>query len=321
MDTTATFWLPTSASTISQDWNNLWSFVFWIATFFFLLIVGLLVVFAIKYRRREGDMNRLDTGPTHNNWLEAAWIGIPTLLVLIIFVWGFKSYMRMFVVPSNSIEIKVTGQKWFWSFAYPEGQSSVNELYVPANKPIKLLMSSQDVIHAFYVPAFRIKHDVLPNRYSIAWFQADDPGDYDLFCAEYCGTNHSKMTGTVHVLSQSDYNDWLSGQEVEGGEEGGSLADRGEKLYKSKACVTCHSVDGSPGNGPTFKGAFGHTVRLSDGSTVTVDENYVRESILNPKAKVVEGFQPIMPTFQGVLKDKDVDALVAYIKSLGADSE
>ena len=319
MDTTATFWLPVSASTVAQDVDKLWSFVFWISTFFFLLIVAMMVIFAIRYRRRAGDLDRLDTGPSHNNLLEASWIIIPTIIVFIIFIWGFRGYMRQSVVPANAIEVKVTGQKWFWSFAYPGGASAVNELVVPVDKPIKLLMSSQDVIHSFYVPAFRVKRDVLPNRYQIAWFEAHATGEYDLFCTEYCGTSHSEMIGKVRVLPQSEYEAWLEEQSFGG--EGADPAEVGRKLYTAKACMTCHTIDGTPGNGPSFLGVYGHEVEFADGSSMTADENYIRESILNPRTKIVAGFQPIMPTYQGLLKDAEIDALVAYIKSLGAESE
>jgi cytochrome c oxidase subunit 2 len=269
----------------------------------------------VRYRRRKGQEEELDRGPSKNVLLEAAWIIIPSLIVLVIFVWGFQGYMRMHVVPANAMEVKVTGQKWFWSFQYPEGATSTNELVVPVDTPVRLLMSSQDVIHSFYVPAFRMKKDVLPNRYQVAWFEAEREGVYDLFCAEYCGTSHSEMVGKVRVLSYPEYQAWLEENALSG--EGMTPREFGAKLYNAKACNTCHSVDGSPGNGPTFLGAFGKEEEMADGSTVVVDENYIRESILNPKSRVVAGYQPIMPTYQGMLTDREVDALVAYIKSLG----
>lgn len=239
---------------------------------------------------------------------------LPTILVFIIFAWGFKGYLRLFIVPANAMEVKVTGQRWFWSFDYPEGVSTVNELVVPEDKPVKLLMSSTDVIHSFYVPNFRIKMDVLPNRYTIAWFQATDTGSYHLFCTEYCGTKHSEMIGKVRVLTQSEYADWL--QRGMGPAPGQSLADYGEQLYTQKACVTCHSVDGRPGTGPTFLGKFGKTEQMVTGEMVLIDENYLRESILDPRARIVKGYEPVMPTYQGLLNDVQLDALIAYIKSL-----
>ncbi len=319
MDTTATFWLPTAGSTVAHEVDSTFMFIVWMSTFFFLLIVGLMVFFAWRYRRRSGDEVKLDTGPTHSKLLEATWIGIPLVLVMIIFVWGFRGYMRMRVVPANALEIKVTGQQWFWSFSYPSGATTVNELVVPADQPIKLLMSSKDVIHSFYVPAFRIKQDVLPNRYTVAWFESKYPGSYQLFCAEYCGTNHSEMIGKVRVLPHAEYASWLEQSTAE--VTGLSPVDYGRQLYKSKACITCHTVDGSPGNGPSFLGVFGKETDFADGSELVVDENYIRESILSPRAKVVAGFQPIMPTYQGVLTDKEIDGLIAFIKSLGGGSE
>ena len=197
------------------------------------------------------------------------------------------------------MEVKVTAQKWFWQFDYPDGAASTNELVVPTGVPVKLVMSSQDVIHSFFVPDFRVKMDVLPNRYTIAWFEATEPGTYDLFCTEYCGTGHSKMLGKVRAVSEPEFAAWV---------EQNSNIGQG---------ITCHTVDGSPLVGPSFKGVFGHKVKLSDGRTVTADENYLRESILKPQAKVVQGFQPVMPTYQSILKPREVDALIEYIKSLG----
>jgi cytochrome c oxidase subunit 2 len=271
------------------------------------------VFFAARYRRR-GEAPRLTPGLTHNTLLEVTWIVIPLILVGILFVWGFKGFLRLSVVPKDAMEIKVTGQKWFWSFMYPEGASTINELVVPAGKPVKLLMSSQDVIHSFYVPDFRIKRDVLPNRYSIAWFEAPNVGEHNLFCAEYCGTSHSAMIGKVRVVGEREFQEWLTTTMMTG--KGMNPAEFGAKLYVSKTCATCHSIDGRAMNGPSFQGVFGHEVTLADGSKVTVDENYIRESILNPQAKVVLGFEPIMPTFQGLVQNHEIDALIAFIKSL-----
>ncbi len=319
MDTTSTFWLPPSVSTVSGEVDGLFMFLVWMSVFFFVLIVAGTLVFITKWRRRKGDIAQLDTGPSHNSILEAMWIIVPTLLVLVIFIWSFRTYMKMSIVPANAMEVKVTGQKWFWSFAYPEGGSSVNELIVPVDTPVKLLMSSQDVIHSFFVPAFRVKKDVLPNRYSIAWFEATEVGEYDLFCTEFCGTKHSEMIGKVRVVSYSEFQDWQEEAMFSG--EGMSMAEYGERLYVNKACLTCHTTDGTPANGPTWLGIWGTEEPLTDGTSVTVDENYVRESILNPRTKIVAGYQPIMPTYQGILSDKEIDALVAYIKEVGGGGE
>jgi cytochrome c oxidase subunit 2 len=313
MDTTGTTFLPPPGSTIATDVDALFNFLFYISVFFFVLIMSLVVFFAIRYRRR-GEAPKLTPGISHNTALEMTWIIIPLILVGIIFVWGFKGFIRMSVVPKDAMEIKVTGQKWFWSFSYPEGANTINELVVPAGKPIKLLMSSQDVIHSFFVPDFRIKRDVLPNRYTVTWFEAHKPGEHHLFCAEYCGTDHSAMVGKVRVVSEREYNEWLQESMVSG--EGMSAEDFGAKLYVSKTCNTCHSIDGSANNGPSFLGIYGEEALMADGSRVTVDENYIRESILTPQKKVAAGYEPIMPTFQGLVQAHEIDALIAFIKSL-----
>jgi len=279
-----------------------------------VVVYGGVLYFSVKYRRKKGETPGVSAGPTHNTTLEVAWSIIPLVLVMIAFYLGLKTFVRMSVVPKDAMEIKVTGQKWFWSFDYPDGTSSVNELVVPVDKPIKLLMSSKDVIHSFFVPNFRIKRDVLPNRYTIIWFQATNTGENDLFCAEYCGTKHSGMIGMVKVVSDREYEQWLVAANSAG--EGVSPAVYGAKLYGSKGCSSCHSTDGTPGNGPSFKEVFNHSVKLGDGTQIVADENYLRESILNPAAKTVAGYQPIMPTYQSLLKDRDIDALIAYIKSL-----
>jgi cytochrome c oxidase subunit 2 len=220
----------------------------------------------------------------------------------------------MQIAPKDAIEVKVTGQKWFWSFTYDNGIVSTNELVVPVGKPVRLLMSSKDVIHSFYVPGFRIKMDVLPNRYTITWFEATHTGRFDLFCSEYCGKSHSEMIGSVRVVTDREYGEWQEANFTLG--EGLTPEEWGAQLYQTKACITCHSIDGSPNTGPTFKGIMGRSEKMKDGSTIVVDENYLRESILNPQAKVVEGYAPVMPTYQGVLRNEEIDALIAYMKSL-----
>jgi cytochrome c oxidase subunit 2 len=212
------------------------------------------------------------------------------------------------------MEIKVTGQKWFWSFDYPQGANTVNELTVPVGKPVKLLLSSRDVLHSFYVPNFRIKMDVLPNRYTVAWFEATAVGDYQIFCTEYCGKGHSEMLAKVKVLGEREFATWLESSAGMG--EGMSLEEFGAQLYKSRACVTCHTLDGVKLVGPSFKGVFGREETMTDGKRFTVDENYIRESILDPRAHIVNGYDPVMPTYQGILKDRQIDALIAFIKTL-----
>jgi cytochrome c oxidase subunit 2 len=315
MDTTATLFLPSQESTVASDVDALFYFILYTAIILFIIVVGASTYFAVRYRRK--DDSEKTSGVDHNIKLEILWTVIPTILVLIVFVWGFKSFLRLNIVPKDAVEIKVTGQKWFWSFDYPEGANSVNELTVPVGKPVKLLMSSKDVIHSFYVPNFRVKMDVLPNRYSIAWFEANRTGEYNLFCTEFCGKGHSEMIGKIIVVSQEEFGKFLEEGSSMG--EGLTLEEYGEQLYVSKACVTCHSIDGMPTTGPTWKNVYGTNRQMTDGSSSVIDENYIRESILNPMAKVAFGFQPAMPTYQGILNDRQIDALVAYIKSLQED--
>jgi cytochrome c oxidase subunit 2 len=312
MDTTASLWLPAPESTMAGDIDALFHFILYASIFFFALVVALTAYFVVKYRRRGKYV--LTSGTDHNTALEVLWTVIPTILIIIVFFWGFRDYIRLYVAPGDAIEVKVGGQQWFWTFDYPEGASSLNDLTVPVNQPVKLLMSSKDVIHSFYVPNFRIKMDVLPNRYTSTWFQATRIGEYDLFCTEYCGKGHSEMIGKVHVVSQEDYEKFIAAGV--GPAEGETLADFGRRLFTKKACITCHTIDGSKNVGPTFLGLWASDQPLSDGSRVTVDENYIRESVLSPRAKVVAGYDPVMPTYQGILKEKEIEGLIAFIKSL-----
>lgn len=317
MDTTGTIWMPPASSTIAGQVDWLFYLILYISIFFFVLVVGGAIFFTLKYRRRGAakPLSQVD----HNLKLELAWTIVPLIIVAVLFVYGFNIFMKMNIAPKDALEIKVTGQRWMWTFDYPEGVNSVNELVVPAGRPVKLLMSSTDVIHSFFVPDFRIKMDVLPNRYSVVWFEAPDPGEHNIFCTEYCGKGHSEMLARVKVVGTREYALWI--EQSSGPGEGVSLEDYGASLYKSRRCVTCHSTDGSLNVGPSFKGIFGESTGLQGGGTAKVDENYIRESILDPQAKVVAGYQPVMPTYQGLLKDRDIDAIVAYIKSLREHTE
>ncbi len=301
-----TFNLPPPASTIASEYDALFYFIYGLSVFFFVIICSGTVFFAIKYRAKKGDEEKLTSGFCHSTPLELLWSVIPTLLMFVIFVWGFKLYMRYFVIPANATEIKVTAWQWNWNFTYGEGAQS-NVLVVPKGKPVKLLMSSNDVIHSLFIPDFRVKMDVLPNRYSSMWFQCDYEGEYDLYCTEYCGQQHSTMVTRVIVKSESDYQKWI---------EENSVTPAGDVLYNRYGCNTCHSLDGSANNGPSFKNLFGKKKMLTDGSTVDVDENYLRESILNPQAKIVKGYEPVMPTFQNTISDDKLDSLILFIKSL-----
>ena len=313
MGDSGSLYMPPANSTIASEVDALFYFIYYTAIVFFVLVISFTAFFVFKYRRR-GE-KQLTSGVDHNLKLEVLWTVIPTILVIIVFVWGFRTYLKMNVAPRDALEIKATGQKWFWTFDYQNGANSLNDLYVPVSQPVKLLMSSQDVIHSFFVPDFRVKMDVLPNRYTITWFEALNVGEYDIYCTEYCGKGHSEMLGKVMVLSKEDYALWLENAAIDI-PEGVSLEEAGAELYQTKACITCHSIDGKPGVAPSFLGLFGSREKLTDGSDILVDENYIRESILNPQAKVTLGYQPVMPTFQGVLKDRQIDALITYIKSL-----
>jgi cytochrome c oxidase subunit 2 len=303
--------LPVEGTRHAGAVDNLYFFLVYLGVFFFLLIAGLLTYFVIRYRRRGPD----DRTPhiTHNHKLEVTWTVIPLAIVMVIFFWGFHTYMDAAVSPGEAMEIQVTAKKWLWQFEYPNGVRTLNELHVPLGKPVRLVMTSEDVIHSFYVPTFRIKQDVVPDTYTQLWFTATEPGLHRLLCAEYCGRSHSDMMGKIFVDDEKKYNDWLE----TGGDEGKNmpLAQFGAMLYQTRGCHTCHSLDGSRGEGPSFRGVFGHQITLQGGAAITADENYIRESILRPQAKVVAGFQPIMPTFEGMLREREINALVEFIKS------
>lgn len=311
MDTTGTLFLPPGGSTMAGDVDAVFNLILYVGIFFFVLVVGLAAFFVIKYRRREAP--GFTSGRDHNLTLELLWTIVPSIIVIIFFVVGFRMFLKLNIVPGDAMEIKVTAQRWMWAFDYPQGANSINELIVPVHTPVKVLLSSNDVIHSFYIPAFRVKMDVLPNRYTTTWFEATRTGEFDLQCAEYCGKGHSEMLAKVKVVEPEEYTAWL--EKATAFDESVPLEEHGREFYKSKACFTCHTIDGTGSVGPTFKGLFGHEVILSDGSRITVNENYIRESILEPRAKIVMGFNPVMPTYQGRIKDREIDALIAFIKS------
>lgn len=311
MSNEGTFLFPPQASTYAQDVDSLYYFIHYLSVFFWVLIAGAIVYFAWRYRpgHKEG------AGPSHSLPLELTWTVIPLILVIAIFLWGFKTYMVLSTAPGDAKEIYVTAHKWRWDFEDPTHNiRTTNEITVPINTPIKLIMTSSDVIHSFYVPSFRNKMDVVPGRKTSFWFEATKLGPQDIYCAEFCGDGHSVMLGTINVVTQEEYEKWVEEASVE--DTTTPLPELGEKLFQSKACFTCHSTDGSASIGPTFQGIFGHDVELNDGSTVVVDEDYLRESMLQPNAKVVKGFQPVMPSYQGQLSEREINGLIEYIKSL-----
>ena len=290
--------------------DALYFFLIGLSLFFSLLIAGSIVYCAVKYRRRSRDAvgARIHGGMI----LEITWTAIPLLITLVIFVWGSSVYFAIARPPDETLNIYVVGKQWMWKFQHLDGQREINELHVPVGRAVKLIATSEDVIHDFFVPAFRVKADVVPGRYVNIWFQPTKPGRYHLFCAEYCGTRHSGMIGEVVVMDPTEYQTWLSGGAPEG-----SLASAGAKLFADLACNTCHRPD-AQGRGPVLDGLFGKTVTLQNGETITADEAYIRESILTPSAKITAGFQPIMPTFQGLVTEDQLLQLVEYVKSLSA---
>jgi cytochrome c oxidase subunit II len=299
---------PESASTMAGRVDALYFFLLAVAGFFSLLIASLIIVYAVKYRRR--GPNGVGAALHGGARLEIAWIVIPSLITVVIFVWGASVFVAMSRPPDETLNIYVVGKQWMWKFQHLDGQREINELHVPVGRAVKLIMTSEDVVHDVFVPAFRVKADVLPGRYTHIWFQATRPGHYHLFCAEYCGTRHSGMIGQVVVMEPMEYQTWLSGGAPEG-----SLASAGEKLFADLTCNSCHRPD-AQGRGPVLVGLFGKTVTTQSGESVTVDEAYIRESILQPSAKVVAGYQPIMPTFQGIVTEEQLLQLVEYVKSL-----
>jgi cytochrome c oxidase subunit 2 len=293
--------------------DHLALFLLTVAAFFTVVIFCTIFYFAIRYRRRsDRELPHVQHGGMA---LEVLWSVIPFGITMVMFGWGAKLYYEESRPPDNAIPIYVVAKQWMWKIEHMEGQREINELHVPVGRAVKLTMTSEDVIHSFFVPAFRTKQDVVPGKYSTMWFQSTKPGKYHLFCAEYCGNRHSGMIGWIYVMEPRDYENWLSG-----GAPAASLSEGGEKLFTSLACANCHKADGT-GRCPSLVGLFGKTVQLADGNKVVADEAYIRESILQPAAKVVAGYQPVMPTFQGLVTEDGVLQLVEYIKSLGEKPE
>ena len=307
--------LPENASNFAGGVDALYFTLVGVSVFFAALIAGLEVYFAIKYRRRSPGEIPPKTATSYA--LEAAWIGIPFLICLVIFFWGASLYFSLYSAPKETMEIYVTAKQWMWRFQHVGGQREINELHVPLGSRVKLTMTSEDVIHSFFVPAFRVKADVLPGqgRYRVVWFEPTKPGRYHLFCAEYCGMNHSGMIGWVEVMRPEEFQAWLS----TGGAEG-SMASSGQKLFQQLPCATCHKTDGT-GRCPVLEGLFGKQVLLQDGRIVTADESYIRESILDPKAKIVASYEPVMPNFTGLLSEEQIAQLITYIKSIGGSQQ
>lgn len=309
---TGDLWFPSLADQSVGGVDFLYWGVFWVSLGMFLVLIGVVIYFNVKFRRTPTHQKAVGH-IIHSIKLEVIWTVIPLILVMILFAWGFVDYLKLSIPPGDSYEVRVTGKKWFWVFDYPNGASSVNDLIVPVNKPIYLNMTAEDVLHSFYLPNFRRKKDLVPNRYTSIWFKADRVGQYQIFCAEYCGDGHSVMLGNLKVVSQKDFDEWLANA---GGGSDLPPEKLGEKLYQSKACFTCHSLDGAPKPGSTWKGLYGSKLPLTSGETVVADDNYIRESIVEPAKKVHQGFAPIMPSYQGLLNDKEIAGIIAFIKTL-----
>jgi len=301
---------PEQASSLAGDVDSLYFFIVAVSGFFALLVSVAVVIFAIRYRRRrEHEVGAAIHGSMA---LEVLWSVVPLLIVMVIFAWSASVYLAISRPPRDAMDVYVVGKQWMWKVQHPEGRREINELHVPVGRPVRLTMGSEDVIHSFFIPAFRVKADVVPGRLTTMWFQATKPGRYHLFCAEYCGTQHSGMIGWIEVMEPAAFQAWLAGGAGEG-----SLASSGEKLFQELACSTCHRPD-SQGRGPVLDGLFGRPVSLQGGGVITADESYIRESIVNPQAKIVAGYQPLMPTFQGLISEEGLLQLIAYVKSLGA---
>jgi cytochrome c oxidase subunit 2 len=312
--TGGSFWMPVQGSTYSGDVDFVFYFIFYVSAFFFAIIVALTALFLIRYRARPG--HKAEKSAAHNTTLELMWSVIPSILVLLMFWFGFQSFMDQYNPPANAYEILVNAQKWNWEFQYPNGYID-KDLHVPVDRDVKLVMSSQDVIHSFFVPAFRLKKDTVPGRYTKAWFRATEPGNYVAFCTEYCGTGHSDMMANVIVHPAGEFEGWL--EEASNFLDTLPPAEAGEILYQQRGCTQCHSADGTPGIGPSFLGLWGKEENFTDGSTGVADENYLYESIVDPQAKIVQGYDPVMPTYAGRLKDKEITYIIEYIKSLSEE--
>lgn len=310
------FFLPPAKSTLASQMDSVFWYVHLSSLLLTIGVVAAVIFFIIKYRRKSDD----DVTPviTHNNHLEVTWSVIPLIMALISFAWGYQAFTELRTAPDDSYEVNVTAQRWNWQFRYANGAQMIDELHVPAGRPIKLIMSSRDVIHSFFVPDYRIKQDVVPNRYTMVWFEAMEPGESIVYCTEYCGTDHSAMLAKVVVHEPEEFETWLENNAGGASQpEGMEPAEWGEELTQQYACQTCHSTDGSELTGPTWQGLFGSDRQLADGSSVEADENYIRESILTPDAKIAAGHTPgMMNSYQGQLSDEQIDAIIEFIKTL-----
>lgn len=332
-------YMPSQGNDIAKSVDQIYGFLIISSVISFILVVGGMIYFVFKYKRTSPDQKSAYI--THNHTAEFLWSFIPFVIFMFVFAWGWIVYDEMRTFPDNSLEVHVFAKKWDWKFVYKNGKEVVNGLdennqmmpatmVVPIGRPVKLIMAStkinptgddpsdRPVLHSFFIPSMRVKQDVVPGRYTALWFKADKAGTYQVFCTEFCGGGHSAMRGLIKAVSPEEFDVWLSGEEAGAGVKELSLADKGKVLYQQRACIGCHSLDGSAMTGPTWKGAFGKQHTMADGSSVAVDENYLRESILNPNAKVVKGYGPpsTMPAYAGQLSDEEIGQLIEFIKTV-----
>lgn len=331
-----TIQLPGQWSTFAPSVDWVFYFIYWLSVVLFVAITGAVVYWSVKYKRRPG----VKAEPTsHNTVLEVAWTVSPLVLLVLLFHWGFQGYVHMTTAPTDAMDVRVRARKWSWDFEYPNGAHTINELHVPVNRPVRLVLSSEDVLHSLFVPAFRVKRDAVPGYYTTMWFEATRVGETPFFCTEYCGASataspepirvgagrfdwsgHFSMMGSVNVHSRAEWETFLerslaspvdpaTGQAM-------TPARWGETLYRQQGCAGCHSLDGTPMAGPSWRGIFGRNAQFVDGSSAVADESYLRRSILQPNAQVVRGFQPVMPTYAGSLNDRQIDAIIAFMRTL-----
>lgn len=309
------FWMPASASITTGNTDALFTAMLWMSLFFAVAIFYAMARFCLKYRAKSRAANEIAQKTSeHNTVLELTWSVIPFLILVPLFVGGFKGYVNLRTPPKGAMEIRATGQKWKWLFTYPGLGTPDDALHVPVNTPVRMVINSVDVIHSLFIPNFRTKMDAVPGRYTDLWFKATEVGEFPIFCAEYCGTSHSDMLSHVVVHPPGGYEQWLANTIAAADSLTGK--DRGAMLYEKQGCSTCHTIDGSPKVGPSWKGIWGKMESMTTGGPVKVDENYLRESMMDPQAKIVMGFSPAMPTYQGKLSDRDIDGLIEFIKSL-----
>ncbi|HEX8520762.1 MAG TPA: cytochrome c oxidase subunit II [Tepidisphaeraceae bacterium] len=309
-------YLPPKASTVAPHVDVLFNAILAVTAFFCLLIFVGMLVFAVKYRHRPGREG--GESPGHSTALELTWTIIPTIIVLVIFYYGFRGFLDETVVPPNAYEIGVQSRMWNWSFVYPNGHVDP-QLHIPVDRPIRLVVTSEDVIHSVYIPAFRLQKSTVPGRYNRFWVEAKEKGEFPVYCAQYCGTNHAEMVTKCVVHDQADFVRWLEVASNPERQPGFTPAKGGEQVMSARGCFQCHTLNGAASTGPTFKDLFGRQEVMSDGSTIVAEENYIRESIYYPQKKIVKGFGPVMPSFLGSLKDREVDWIIAFLKTQSAN--